>query len=217
MVEPEQEPTRTTLPKINTGLATASTQEVDSPNSRLEGKIDSLRAEMHGNLTMIMNSIMYMNFQIQTLQSTCQTMTGLSKRKRDDRDDPVHRKRKNNKKVHLDTSATAGTSAGAGPSNTHAGTHDNVAISSDSDGGDDDQKSPQNLGPLLLEDFARYFEVPLEDLSKFFRMPLEEAAKALHMSSTGFKIKCREFNLGGWPYRRLHSLQKLIENRKVIT
>src|SRR5581483_10259213 len=117
---------------------------IASPISRLEGKIDSLRAEMHGNLTVIMNSIMYMNFQIQTLQPTCQTMTDPLKRKRDDRDDPIRRGRKNNKKIRLDSPALAGTSAGVVPASTHADTSDDMAISSDSDVGDGGQESPRN-------------------------------------------------------------------------
>ena len=205
MIELEQVPLPTTFPEINPRLATSSSQEIASSISRLEEKIDSLRAEMHGNLTVIMNSIMYKNFQTQTLETTSQTMTDTLKRKCNDRDTPVRRARKIHKKVRLDTSATTGTSAGAGPSSTHAGTHDNVAISTDRDSGDGGREPQRNS------------ELVLEDLEKYFNVPLEETAKALNISSTGLKIKSRELGIGGWPYRKLHSLQKLIENRKVIT
>ena len=206
MVEPEQEPFHTTFPEINPGLATSSSQEIVSPISRLEGRIDSLRTEMLGNLTMVVDSLIDMHSQIQTLEITRQTKTEPLKRKCDDRDDPVRRERKNSKKVHQDTSATTGTSAGAVPTSTHADTRDNVAISPDRDGGDGGREPQRNSESLVLE-----------DLEKYFNVPLEEAAKALNISSTGLKTKSRELGIGGWPYRKLHSLQKLIENRKVIT
>ena len=47
--------------------------------------------------------------------------------------------------------------------------------------------------------------------------PLEEAASNLHIGPTYLKHICRKkFNITSWPYRRIKSIQKTIQNLKQL-
>ena len=54
-----------------------------------------------------------------------------------------------------------------------------------------------------------------EHISQYFHMPMHQAAEHLNISLTGIKRKCREVGIQRWPYRKLISLQKLINDCQV--
>ena len=54
-----------------------------------------------------------------------------------------------------------------------------------------------------------------EVISQYFYIPKYQAEKELGIKSTSFKKRCRELGIQRWPYRRLTSIQTLIDNLKV--
>ena len=52
-------------------------------------------------------------------------------------------------------------------------------------------------------------------LTKYFYMPIEQAAMELDMGVTSLKKRCRKVGIGRWPYRKLMSLQTLINDVQV--
>ena len=47
--------------------------------------------------------------------------------------------------------------------------------------------------------------------TQVYHLPIEEAAAALSIGTTVLKKFCRKFSVGRWPYRKLSSIDKLIE------
>ena len=52
-------------------------------------------------------------------------------------------------------------------------------------------------------------------ISLYFNFPLHRAAKCLNISLSAFKIHCRLVGIQCWPYRKLLSLDKLINHFQV--
>ena len=52
-------------------------------------------------------------------------------------------------------------------------------------------------------------------LSKYFYMPIKQVARELNVGVTYLKNICRELGIRKWPYRKLMSLQTLINNVQV--
>jgi len=55
-------------------------------------------------------------------------------------------------------------------------------------------------------------EITEEELSRYFHLPSEEACKRLGVGLTVLKRQCRKYGILRWPYRKIKSLDKLIEN-----
>lgn len=56
--------------------------------------------------------------------------------------------------------------------------------------------------------------ITLEVLRSKFHLPISKAAKELGMGVTVMKKWCRKFDITRWPYRKLHSMTKLIHSVK---
>lgn len=54
--------------------------------------------------------------------------------------------------------------------------------------------------------------ITLETLSLLYHLPTQEAAKKLEVCPTIFKRICRKQGLKRWPYRKIHSINSLIES-----
>ena len=54
-----------------------------------------------------------------------------------------------------------------------------------------------------------------EIISHYFHVPLHQAAKHLNVSLSLFKLQCRDVGILRWPYRKLLSLQRLINQFQV--
>ncbi|KAJ4805066.1 Plant regulator RWP-RK family protein [Rhynchospora pubera] len=52
--------------------------------------------------------------------------------------------------------------------------------------------------------------ITFEHLSGKFHMPMAAASKSLAVSKSTLKLRCRELGILVWPYRKLSSLEKLI-------
>lgn len=52
----------------------------------------------------------------------------------------------------------------------------------------------------------------MRDLQPFFRMPISNAARELNVGVTVLKKTCRSLGVSRWPYRKLHSMRKLIDS-----
>ena len=63
----------------------------------------------------------------------------------------------------------------------------------------------------------RLKSTPLElnEIQKYFSVPIIEAAKELKVGLTVLKKRCRELKIKKWPYRKVKSLEFLIDNVKV--
>ena len=60
--------------------------------------------------------------------------------------------------------------------------------------------------------------IPYEDIEKCFHLPLAKACKALGVGMTCLKRKCRQYKIRSWPYRKLKSIDNLIDNiRSVVS
>ena len=57
-------------------------------------------------------------------------------------------------------------------------------------------------------------EVTEELLSQYYHLPSEEACKAIGIGLTVLKRQCRKFGISRWPYRKIRSLDKVIQNVK---
>ncbi|KAK9808846.1 hypothetical protein WJX72_004877 [[Myrmecia] bisecta] len=55
-------------------------------------------------------------------------------------------------------------------------------------------------------------EITQEELSAYFHLPSEEACKQLGVGLTVLKRQCRRFGIRRWPFRKMKSLERLIEN-----
>lgn len=51
----------------------------------------------------------------------------------------------------------------------------------------------------------------IETLSRYFHLPSDEACEKLGIGKTVLKRECRAHNIGRWPYRKIHSVSRLIE------
>ena len=54
----------------------------------------------------------------------------------------------------------------------------------------------------------------LEELSAYFHMPSDQACKQLGIGLTVLKRLCRKYNIKRWPFRKMKSLDRLIDNVK---
>jgi hypothetical protein len=64
------------------------------------------------------------------------------------------------------------------------------------------------------EELAQYDT--LEKLQSVFHKPINDAAAALGMGVTVLKKLCRDRGIQRWPYRKLSSVDKLIESVKAV-
>ena len=72
------------------------------------------------------------------------------------------------------------------------------------------------LSPQRTEESAHF--IPYEDIEKCFHLPLAKACKALGIGMTCLKRKCRQYKIRSWPYRKLKSIDNLIDNiRSVVS
>ena len=55
-----------------------------------------------------------------------------------------------------------------------------------------------------------------EKLRSVFHLPINDAAAALGMGVTVLKKECRDRDIKRWPYRKLSSVDKLIESVKAV-
>ncbi|PWA55162.1 cytochrome P450 [Artemisia annua] len=62
----------------------------------------------------------------------------------------------------------------------------------------------QKLQPLLSR--------KTENISQYFNMPIDRAAKQLKVGLTVLKKQCRDLGIQRWPYRKIISLEKLIND-----
>jgi hypothetical protein len=58
-------------------------------------------------------------------------------------------------------------------------------------------------------------ELTFEQLSRHFSVPIKQAAQELNVGVTVLKRQCRKLGVTRWPYRKLKSLDKLIDNVQV--
>jgi hypothetical protein len=65
-----------------------------------------------------------------------------------------------------------------------------------------------------LDELAQYDT--LEKLQSVFHLPINDAATALGMGVTVLKKLCRDRGIKRWPYRKLSSVDKLIESVKAV-
>jgi RWP-RK domain len=56
----------------------------------------------------------------------------------------------------------------------------------------------------------------LEKLQSVFHLPINDAAKALDMGVTVLKKLCRDRGIKRWPYRKLSSVDKLIQSVEAV-
>lgn len=56
----------------------------------------------------------------------------------------------------------------------------------------------------------------LVKLRTVFHMPIEDAKDRLKMGLTRMKKLCREFNIKRWPYRKLASIQELVQQMEMV-
>jgi RWP-RK domain len=56
----------------------------------------------------------------------------------------------------------------------------------------------------------------LEKLQSVFHLPINDAAAALDMGVTVLKKLCRDRQINRWPFRKLSSVDKLIESVQVV-
>lgn len=56
----------------------------------------------------------------------------------------------------------------------------------------------------------------LEDVSEHFSVPIKQAAHELNVGLTVLKKQCRKLGFARWPYRKVKSLQTLINNVQVL-
>ena len=54
-----------------------------------------------------------------------------------------------------------------------------------------------------------------EEIARYFRLPIAEAAKELNVGLTALQKNCREVGFNRWPYRKLKSLDLLINTLQV--
>ncbi|KAJ4733599.1 Plant regulator RWP-RK family protein [Rhynchospora pubera] len=54
-------------------------------------------------------------------------------------------------------------------------------------------------------------ELKLEHVAQKFSLPIKEAARDLKVSVSTLKFRCRELGIPKWPYRKIQSLETLIE------
>ena len=54
-----------------------------------------------------------------------------------------------------------------------------------------------------------------ENISQYFHMPIDQAAKKLKVGLTVLKKQCRDVGIQRWPYRKIISLEKLINDFQV--
>jgi hypothetical protein len=57
-----------------------------------------------------------------------------------------------------------------------------------------------------------YKEWSLEELSVYFDKPIRDVSEELDVSVTFIKKVCRRLNVNRWPYRKIQSIQKQMEN-----
>jgi hypothetical protein len=97
----------------------------------------------------------------------------------------------------------------------HAGTPDTVAVQA-SNLAQDCMYRPSTLtnDTPTPEQLAQYDT--LEKLQSVFHKPINDAAAALGMGVTVLKKLCRDRGIQRWPYRKLSSVDKLIESVKAV-
>mmetsp|Transcript_39664 Transcript_39664/g.99711 ORF Transcript_39664/g.99711 Transcript_39664/m.99711 type:complete len:332 (-) Transcript_39664:140-1135(-) len=54
-------------------------------------------------------------------------------------------------------------------------------------------------------------DLPIESIARYFHLPIHQAAEALNVGETWLKQKMREHDIKRWPYRKVKSLDKLVE------
>lgn len=63
-----------------------------------------------------------------------------------------------------------------------------------------------------LSSLHPFIPAPPLPLPQYFHLPSEEACKRLGVGLTVLKRQCRKYGILRWPYRKIKSLDKLIEN-----
>ena len=59
--------------------------------------------------------------------------------------------------------------------------------------------------------WTRVPELTLQDVSRCFHMPVKQASEALGISVTVLKLQCRKLKISRWPYRKIQTINDLIE------
>jgi len=54
-------------------------------------------------------------------------------------------------------------------------------------------------------------DVDIVTVAKYFRLPISAAARRLGVGETWLKQKCRQHNICRWPYRKVRSIEKVVE------
>lgn len=77
-------------------------------------------------------------------------------------------------------------------------------------------KSNPQRAIILKEALTRGVSSDLAKLRTVYHIPINDAARELGMGVTMLKRLCRKFDIKRWPYRKLASIQKLVQSVELV-